>query len=382
MTGRVMKESLYSIFYYVERIFLFFSKCSETCKGVIVVRTDAIGDYILFRNFLELIYKKYGRFTLVGNVAYEDLVLNLDQQYLKSFIPIDRKKISHNIIYRFRLFWKIRKFSYSVLINPIYSRDRISEDISRVIIAQEKIASVGDMSNLSLDLKKKYDKTYTKLLLAKNCVMFEFFRNLEFFKALFSHDIDVKFSLGLSEYKNIDFLNFTSPYSVLFIGASEKFRKWKNENFLEVGKYLYQTFRHSIVICGGKEDFGNGEYIAKCLNKASVPSQNLCGKTSLMQLISILAQSYFVISNETSSVHIAQALGHPRIFVISNGNHLYRFTPYPPSFNSGYHVIFHQIVCDNFDNYDQISQYLEPYSILNINDIDFHRVIECIAKER
>lgn len=348
---------------------------------IIVIRTDAIGDYILFRNFLQSIYEHYGVITLVGNDIYQDMAMQIDAKYIQEFIPINRKKFTRNLLYRLKTIKILRKKSYDTLINPIYSRDRLSEDIVRSVLAREKIASTGDNTNLSQYLKNKYDKNYTTLLPTKKTTMFEFYRNLEFFSNLFSSNIQVEFQISLTYQKNdLEDILISSPYSILFIGASEIFRKWNKEYFIEIGKFLFNQYQDTIIICGGKDDYDNGEYIKSVLNEDFIKTFNLCGQTTLMELIEVIHKANFVITNETSSAHIAMAVNHPKTFVISNGNHLYRFTPYPKEMNVAYHVIFHPLITKNINSYSNIANLIEPYSKLDINEISPQSVIEAIQK--
>lgn len=376
----MLKKILHKAFYLLEEalcLFLF-SKKSET---LIVVRTDAIGDYILFRNFIKPLHEKYGKFTLVGNLTYQKLALQLDGEYIKEFIAIDHKKFLKNPFYRLKTIKILRQSSYEILVNSIYSRDRVSEDIVKIIHAKEKIGSVGDCSNLAENIKQKYDKNYTILLPAKNEVMFEFYRNLEFFRNLLTTNLHVDFFLDIKNANNaIKKFHLISPYSILFIGASAQYRKWGNDNFCKIGKFLHNTFCENIVICGGKEDFENGENIRKKLEKQSVQCINLCGKTSLIELVKIVYHSNYLISNETSCVHIAQAIRHDKTFVISNGNHLHRFVPYPKKLGKGYNAIFHPSIQKNLSDSVINLNYSGKISLLNINEINAESVIQRIMQ--
>lgn len=350
-------------------------------KKLIIIRTDAIGDYVLFRNFLKPLYGKYGKLVLVGNIAYESFALQLDGEYIQEFIPINHKKFSRNLLYRFQIIKKLRQTSYEILINPIYSRDRVSEDICKIINAKEKIASIGDCSNLPQKIKQKYDKNYTTLLPAENKLMFEFYRNLEFFHNLLDKDLSVDLYIDLENIKekSKDF-NITSPYSVFFIGASAQYRKWGKDNFIKIGKFLHTNFHENIVVCGGKEDFENGEYIRQKLEQQSICCLNLCGKTSLLDLARVVYNGNHLISNETSCVHIAKAIRHDKVFVVYNGNHLHRFTPYPKELGGEYYGIFHPFIQANLDEYAFISNYSGKTSTLDINEITAESVIEKIKE--
>lgn len=348
--------------------------------SLIVIRTDAIGDYLLFRNFLKPIYQKYGRITLVGNQAYQNLVENFDMDYLDTFISIDHKKFIRNPFYRFCVIKQLRKFSYRILINPIYSRDYVSESLARIINADKKIASLGDCSNINQKVKEKYDLLYHKLIPTDSSITFEFYRNLDFIESLITDKCDIKYHLPINKLPKKHLLNkIPHVYSILFIGASAQFRKWSNKNFIDVGIFLSKTFNNHIIICGGKEDFQNGEYIQKELVQEQVNCTNLCGKTSLTELAQVIQNSNYLVSNETSCVHLAVAIGHDKIFVISNGNHFGRFIPYPKELTRGYFPIYHPIIEQNLDAY-KIKSKLHQRSKLDINDIKAQTVITAIKQ--
>ena len=67
------------------------------------------------------------------------------------------------------------------------------------------------------------------------------------------------------------------------------------------------------------------------------------------------------------------SIRHNKTFVISNGNHLNRFVPYPQNF-VGYHPIFHPKIYDP----SYATNNSGKSSLLNINEINFQSVIEKI----
>ena len=62
------------------------------------------------------------------------------------------------------------------------------------------------------------------------------------------------------------------------------------------------------------------------------------------------------------------------IFVISNGNHYGRFTPYPKNMAPNYHVIYHPVIEKDIDNYKKLSNSYGYGSNLDINEISFESV--------
>jgi len=348
-------------------------------KTLLLIRLDAIGDYILFRNFIEILrkdgtYKDY-KITLVGNVLWKNLSEELDRDYIDKFIWIDRKIFEINPIYRYRKLKEIAKQGYEIVINPTYSRSFFGDDsIIRVVKAKEKIGSIGDLSNITPNLKKISDKYYTKLIPAKSEIIFEFYRDKEFFENLLLKTIDIKkpfIKINSSNSK----LKLPKKYAILFIGASSKWRKWSIKNFVEVGKFLKDRYDYNIIICGGADeleeanefmDFANYDYI------------DCVGKTSLIELLLFIKNSNLILSNETMVPHIAVALDKKNIFVIYNGNHYGRFIPYPKEIWPYYFPIFHPEIEKDLSNYKKLSNSYGFGSNLNINDITVNKVITTI----
>lgn len=353
---------------------------ATTHREIAIIRTDAIGDYMLFRNFLPLFARHYGALTLIGNSAYEDL-LAFDRAYIKEFIPLNPKRFQKDLRYRFRILKTLQSYRFKILINPIFSRDMLSESLAAFLNADYKVASVGDCANISLAHKAHYDAHYHELVPARSDVMFEFYRNAEFATALLPHTTLPSYALSLPHTE----CALPSPYVVFFIGASAEFRKWSLEHFYEVG--LWHIARgFSIVICGGQEDRESGAQLATRLTQAIATQNlshlqaiNLCGDTSLSALARVVYNGNHLLSNETSCVHIACAIRHDiSIYAVYNGNHLYRFTPYPQGIGGKYYGIYHPTIAKNLVAYGIISNFLQQTSRLDINLITPQMVIHTI----
>ena len=337
-------------------------------KTLILIRLDAIGDYILFRNYIEILkdeYKEY-KITLVGNVAWKAIAEELDNEFIDKFIWIDRNKFGKNLIYRCGKLKEIIKEGYEIVLNPTYSRTFYVDDcIVNLINAKEKIGSSGDLSNIKKWQKNISDKYYTKLIPAKKEIIFEFYRNKEFFENLFNKKVDIVKPTIKLEDKKLDF-ELPKKYAILFIGASADYRKWNIERFVEIGKYIKEKYNYDIVVCGGPTDKKD---VKKFKRIADYEYIEMVGKTSLVDFLYIIYNGNLMITNETSAPHFAVALEMTNIFVISNGNHYGRFTPYPKEIWQGYHPIYHPKIEKDLDDYKKLSNSYGYGSKLNINEI-------------
>ncbi len=101
---------------------------------------------------------------------------------------------------------------------------------------------------------------------------------------------------------------------VLFPGASIDERKWPVEKFKEVALWLCDR-GFSVVVVGGKEDIGAGEFIVSGLKGA----KNMAGMTSLEETSKILASSRVVLSSDSGIMHLAVAVGTPVVALFGPG---------------------------------------------------------------
>ena len=366
---------------YIIALFIVSSRDIKS-KSILLVRLDAIGDYILFRNFIQEIkesdkYKGYD-ISLVGNIAWKNLAQELDDKYIDSYIWIDRSKFSKSLLYRYNKLKEITTTGYEIVINSSYSRDFFdSDNIIKLVYATQRIAIVGDMSNCSAKQKKISDEFYTKLIPTEDIVKFEFERNKVFFEKLLEVKLDIKApSIKLINKEYNSYLP-NKKYVVIFIGASASFRKWDIQKYAYLAGYLKEKYDYEIVLCGGIADVIDANKFKLFFKYHYI---DLVGKTSLLDLLHVIKSGDMMIANETSAPHIAVALGGIKIFVISNGNHFGRFSPYPKNITSKYYAIYPSIIRRKLDSFKELSNTYKYGSELNINDIAVEVVKEKIDK--
>ncbi len=345
-----------------------------TQKELLILKLDAIGDYVLFRNFIEVLkmdnqYKDY-KITFCGNIVCKSLAESLDSEFIDKFIWIDRKKFAFNLKYRYLKLKEITSKGYEVVIQPTYSRDYYYEDlIVSLVSAGKKIGIESNLTNMSLRGRRKGNRYYTRLIQTSKDVIFEFNRNKEFFEKLLNRKIDL-ICPNINSRTVQSSLNLPRKYLILFIGASKDFRKWPIIHFAELGKYLLRNYNGDIVICGGPGDASDSQVLERELKNSRVI--NLVGKTRLVDLIPIISKSDLMISNETSAPHIAVAL-NISVFVLSNANNFGRFTPYPLDLTKNYIPIFHPKI--NQHHFQEMVERYSEGSKLKICEIKVEDVI-------
>lgn len=122
-------------------------------------------------------------------------------------------------------------------------------------------------------------------------------------------------------------LRVAADYWVLAPGASAAYRRWPAENFVAIGRNLAQQHpQWRCLIVGTKSEKVLCDQIAAQIGESAL---NLAGKTSLLELIELIAQARLLLGNDSGAGHIAAAVGTPSV-IVTGGGHWGRCFPYPP----------------------------------------------------
>ncbi len=346
---------------------------------MLIIRLDAIGDYILFRNFIRVVkedekYKNY-KITLCGNIIWKDLAESLDKKFIDSFLWIDRKKFYGNIIYKYSILKEVSRRKFEVVVNPTYTREILYGD--EIVWASNAALRIGNQGVLDKHAKWKRnlftDNYYTRLLPADNENLFEFYRNKEFFENFLEKKINLARPI-IETAKLKTSIKLSGNYAVIFPGAKDGKRIWSYLNFIKVANYLINNWGVKIVIPGAAaEKELTGKIVGGLIDQSKVI--DLTGKTNLTELVQIIGGARILISNETGPVHIAAAVG-TAFLCISNGNHLGRFNPYPADIFVRAFYIYPDEVKQEIERGSAVINELRFDSEIDINKINASEVIE------
>jgi ADP-heptose:LPS heptosyltransferase len=349
-------------------------------NSLMVIRLDSIGDYVLFRNYLEVLknsskYKGYS-ITLCGNTVYKEIAEKLDSKAVDKFIWVNRKKFYSNIIYKFQILKQIRGAGFEVIINPTYTREILYGDMMvRAAASPVKIGSSGAVDkHLKWKLGLFGKSIYNIVIPAGNKNMFEFYRNKEFFTVLLNEEVKLDSpSIQLKQ-------PFTElpdkKYAVVFIGANDADRQWNLRGFAEICSYLAEKYGLQVIIAGGEKEKAGAAEITSIVKSDMI--SDYTGKTLLTQLIALIQGAAILTANETSAVHFAAGVKTPFV-CINKGKHLGRFSPYPKEiFDKGINV-YPPVITENFEEIINNDTFRFD-SNLNINQITAEEVKRAIDK--
>ncbi len=297
-------------------------------KNLLLLKTDAIGDYLLFRNYLTELASRFRpegyRIFLAGNSAWKDLAEYLDSDSVDAFFWLNRggmnRKPNQESILEFLR--QINRHRYSILVYPNFSREWEAGDyIAQHIPAKQKFAFKGNQVNQTKEQHDEGNRIYNRLLHPENAVKFDFFRNGEMISAVTSRKTSIRYPeiRAHLERKN------SPAYAVFFPGASFETRRWPSDRFATLGKTVFERYGLRILLAGGLGEFELCSQIEKIHPDVF---QNLAGTTTLPELLELIAGAALLVSNDTSAIHIGAQARIPSV-CIYKGNNYGRCMPYP-----------------------------------------------------
>jgi ADP-heptose:LPS heptosyltransferase len=319
----------------------FFARYRIPQKRLLIIKTDAIGDYILFRNFIEIVCKsevyKNHEIHLLGNELWKEIALKFDAGYAAKFYFVNPDELYQSPVKTLQLGRTLFENNYEVALHPSFSRTFITDGLAGFTAAKQIIGFGGDNERISPKYKLKTDRFYTQLLPGVLPDQFEFEKSKCFFELVLNQSIDL----------SAPFMNVKTDSKsgiVIMPGAGVDQRRWETGKFIELANVLLKTTNHKIYLVGSVAEKPVADQIVQSLPAGSV--SNLASETSLMQLVELIAGAALVISNETSAVHIAAAV-KTRSICILGGGHFARFAPYATTTEFSPVCVYHRMECFN-----------------------------------
>lgn len=371
-------------FSFSDRLALFGIRGTNS-KILLLVKTDAIGDYVLFRNFIEIIRTstKYGdyRIVLCGNHVYKELAESLDEKWIERFIWIDKKRMVRDFIYRFKKIREIGRVGASVAFNPVFSRDFFSGDsIIKASNAKIKIGCVADKTIQRGRQLKKSDRYYTCLIGGGKETVFEFSRNKKVVEEFLDQTVEIRKPFIDHQAVLIHSGSGTDFCGAVIINpsASSGDKRWNPSKFAALVNRISEYTAIDFIIVGSKADQHLAEHIIReSLHPERV--KDLTGQTSLIELAALISRSKLVISNDTATVHFGAAV-NISVVCISKGDHFGRFTEYPLTFGD-VTTVYPREIMSSLANKESLFEKYRYHSPLDIDTISVDEVFSVVRRK-
>ena len=319
---------------YVTAAAIFYNKKielkNEKAKNIVWVRIDSIGDNILASSMLPHIKQKFSN-SKITIICQEHITeLYKYSPFVDNILAIDKQKYVDDEHYREEFINNLKVLHSDYVLNSVYSREEIGDEIVNNINSKVKIGFLGDTNNISEEKRDKNNNYYNYLIPDENS---SYPIELNLHKQFLSHinikvdslkpviwitDDDRKFTDEFLETNNIQ----PKKYVVLFAGAQHSIKSYTQ--FGKAIKKLVENNRLTVVALGDNKDFAVNQIN---LDELNIPTVNLSGKTTLRQAIAIVEKASLVVGVDTGLAHVSAAVEIQNVILLGGG-HFGRFMPY------------------------------------------------------
>lgn len=304
-------------------------KASVQNKDMVLVRLDAIGDFVMWLDTAkEFAQGRDGKLILVCNQVCSEIARNTG--YFDEVIGVNYGKLRHTsqVKYRWSMHSLLKNVKADRAVQCTYSKEIFSDMVMSAVTAHEKI-TIDSPETISSRWTYRFVRpVYQKVIATPKEHMMEIHRNTLLAGQILNREI----RSGVPFIKEVEAAQGKVPaerYFILFPGASEPERMWQIERFAELAARLHERMEYrnlKCCLCGGKEEAHLGAiFIDKYVPKEKII--NMIGKTSLPELIEIIRGAEFIVTNDTSAVHFAAAV-NTQAFCIWGPWEYGRFLPY------------------------------------------------------
>ena len=147
---------------------------------------------------------------------------------------------------------------------------------------------------------------------------------MSFARAIGAADKPLRWDIPVAETDTAFAAEFRKPGKPLIVISpcssqrSRNFRNWSKQNFVSIVNYAAEQYDATVLITGGSSDIEDDYADAICTscNHAT----DLHGKTSLKQLLALIAAADVVICPDSGPAHMATAVGTPVIGLYATSN--------------------------------------------------------------
>jgi len=276
-------------------------------KNILIVRNDRFGEFLLNIPAIKAVKETFKESKVI--LAVDPYVKELAGKvpYADEVITWRNGKHSLFEIIKFRNILKKKNIDIAVIMNPskgtniaVYLAgipERIGYDHKWDFLLTQR---VEDLKHLS----QKHEVEY----------------NLDLVKIAGAETKDKNLSLKLDETNSgAGARNGPIPgpgpgIIAIHPWTSDPVKQWPVERFQELAQKIVKETDSEVLIVGGPEELQKSSMFNNLGNRV----KNLTGKTTLIELASILKKSKLLISGDSGPVHLACAVGTPVIALFRN----------------------------------------------------------------
>jgi len=293
---------------------------------VILFRLDLIGDCTMFTSAAAAIREFYKDREMtvvclaVSRPIYERMGI------FDKIISVDLKPEAINWDIIDDIITEIRKDTYDILLQPQLSKFPLADILAAAVKCNRRISiePITPYGNSSPAWIRMTNFLYNKLIPYPRGIVSEFDYYGAFVRGICNPDY--KTTMPRLPYYEQNFI--IGDYYVIYPGASHTQKLWPADRFAKIAEHIYKETGLTGVILGSANEQWVADDLKRNLNTiVGLSVIDLTGRTTIPDVIDIIGNAKFVVTNDTSGVHIAAATNTPSV-VVAGGWHFKRFLPY------------------------------------------------------
>ncbi len=313
-------------------------------KRILILRPDNIGDSVLFSGSLKHYRNLYPDAKITLAVKKHIIPLFKYCPFIDSLI--DYKELSYVKDSKTKVgkfFNKVRKLVSPIIINDKQKYDIVICPVRSVTLEMlwtvknyaltETIGIEGDLTNIPPKKQYLISGVFKKyFIITKDKIwQHDLKTNMDFLNFLGAElkSVEEIWPEFWIDYKGkFDELNsglVPSNYCLLFPFTTREIKNLTEDGYVKIIKKL--DMYDNIIISGTLEDYDRAERLKEKLNSLCRNVINLCGKTSLNDMILLINGAREVISSDSAPLHIAIAL-KKKTYATVGGGQWGRFFPW------------------------------------------------------
>jgi len=296
-------------------------------KSILVIKLDALGDYLLYTPFFEGLRALYphARITLLCGGSPIPLA---EKNRVIDHILLPEYEIDYNEPAAFLFAMRLQQHVAAPFDLTIMAR--WSEDwqhggvIAQTVDSPWRVSYAANTADFKRHNFLMHDDFYTHVI-EDSRPAHEVWRGLQILHALGApmppvEAIKLRFYYSKDDAERVDQLlagrDLPRPWILLGVGGSAAFKRWPGMHFGELAQSIAQQLGGSLLIIGhGQQD----EAVANDILAIGHPNIfNLVGQLSLREAGVITERCDVIVCNDSFALHTAAAVGTPAVEVVGH----------------------------------------------------------------
>jgi len=188
------------------------------------------------------------------------------------------------------------------------------------MLAAAPLQNIGSVNtNVHACWNQLSDSLYTSLFKPSRALMHEFHFNAEFAAWV----CGIRYSGSRPRIEHRARPPITSSYTICFVGASTRSRRWPVKRWIEFITLHSQYYSSKLFLAGNSK----AELEMVRIIQQQTGAESIAGMVALSELLHWVAGAQAIVTNDTMAAHMGASFNRPTV-IVANGINYMRFSEY------------------------------------------------------